>query len=152
MQYKRKHEATPLEPDMTPMIDMTFLLIAFFMVLIDFSKAETESAVVLPSSELAKPSDELLESPLFLHLLDTGQVIFNGAKSTIEGVRRPLLIKYQELEAKPSQSPKDATIVIRAHRSAKTGRVQELIKVCQDVGFESFALRAKFDKERFGGE
>jgi len=34
-------------------------------------------------------------------------------------------------------------VVIRADSDAKTGRVQELIKVCQERGFERFALRAK---------
>ena len=36
-----------------------------------------------------------------------------------------------------------ATIVIRADAGAKTGEVQELIRVCQDQQFEKFALRAK---------
>ena len=38
---------------MTPMIDMTFQLIAFFMVLINFTEADQNQAINLPSSELA---------------------------------------------------------------------------------------------------
>ena len=93
MRYRRRHEAKPLEPNMTPMIDMTFLLIAFFMVLIDFSKAETEQAVTLPASELAKPLEIPLEAPLFLHLLESGQVIFSGEKTSVQGLRQPLLVR-----------------------------------------------------------
>ena len=39
------------EGDLTPMIDMTFQLIAFFMVLINFSQTESNERVVLPSSQ-----------------------------------------------------------------------------------------------------
>ncbi len=38
------------EGDLTPMIDMTFQLIAFFMVLINFTQTESHERVVLPSS------------------------------------------------------------------------------------------------------
>jgi biopolymer transport protein ExbD len=43
----------------------------------------------------------------------------------------------------PPQSAKDATIIIRAHKDAKTGLVQQVIKLCQEMGFEKFSLRAK---------
>jgi len=39
MKFKIKDATAPPEPDMTPMIDMTFQLIAFFMVLINFSQS-----------------------------------------------------------------------------------------------------------------
>ena len=41
------------------------------------------------------------------------------------------------------KDPASATIIIRAHRQAKAGVVQELIRTCQGVGFEKFVLRAK---------
>ena len=63
-----KREGMPsAEADMTPMIDMTFQLIAFFMVLINFSDAETNERIRLPASQLAKPPDaplEMLTAPI----------------------------------------------------------------------------------------
>jgi biopolymer transport protein ExbD len=44
-----------------------------------------------------------------------------------------------------NKSATNATIIIRAHRLAQTGDVQDLIKVCQEVGFEKFTLRASED-------
>ncbi|MBW8884281.1 MAG: hypothetical protein JF612_05780 [Planctomycetia bacterium] len=41
------------------------------------------------------------------------------------------------------QNPKDVNIIIRAHKDSKTGLVQQIIKVCQEIGFEKFTLRAK---------
>jgi biopolymer transport protein ExbD len=44
-----------------------------------------------------------------------------------------------------NQSPADSTVIIRADREAQAGQVQELIKMCQEAGFEQFALRARED-------
>ena len=37
---------------------------------------------------------------------------------------------------------------LRADGNARTGQVQEIIKICQEKGFEKFALRAKYDEGR----
>jgi biopolymer transport protein ExbD len=37
----------------------------------------------------------------------------------------------------------DANVVLRGHQTIAGGRVQEIIKRFQDLGFEKFALRAK---------
>ena len=42
------------EGDMTSMIDMTFQLIAFFMILINFADAEANQDIKLPASQLAE--------------------------------------------------------------------------------------------------
>ena len=56
---------------------------------------------------------------------------------------RPFLKAEQYVLQTKNQSEKNATIIIRAHKDAKTGLVQRIIKVCQEVGFEKFTLRAK---------
>ena len=43
--------------DMTPMIDVTFQLIAFFMFVLNFSEVDQDQRINLPSSELARPPD-----------------------------------------------------------------------------------------------
>ena len=54
------------EGDLTPMIDMAFQLIAFFMVLINFAQTESNDRVKLPSSQLVKPPEAPLEFPICL--------------------------------------------------------------------------------------
>ena len=131
------------EGDMTPMIDMTFQLIAFFMVLINFSEADQNERIKLPSSELAKPPDAPLKTPITLQLTDRGTVIFGGNEVTVDGLKPLLMREKQILQARGDDSVRTATIIIRADRGAKTGQVQELIKICQSYAFEKFALRAK---------
>jgi biopolymer transport protein ExbD len=56
---------------------------------------------------------------------------------------KPLLNNEKYVLESKGRSVGDATIIVRAHKDAKTGLVQEVIKVCQELGFEKFTLRAK---------
>jgi biopolymer transport protein ExbD len=127
---------------MTPMIDMTFQLIAFFMVLIDFTEADQNERIKLPTSELVKPPDAPLETPIFLHVTAEGTVIIGGLETTIEGVKSNLIVEANILKRKKS-SPADATVIIRGDANVPAGRVLQLVQICQEAEFEDFALRAE---------
>ncbi len=134
------------EPDMTPMIDMTFQLIAFFMVLLNFGEGEQDARVRLPSSQLAKPPEVAFESPLVLQLTGDGGVIFSGEVLPISELDEPLRKERRFLEYNGKKTS-DTTVILRADADAKTGVVQEVIQKCQENGFESFALRAKQEED-----
>jgi biopolymer transport protein ExbD len=132
----------PVQGDMTPMIDMTFQLITFFMVLLNFGEGEQDERIRLPLSELAKPPQVANEWPITLQLTDIGTVLVRGEEVSVAGLK-PILFGEKRLMERLERNPKEATIIIRADADAKTGLVQELIKDCQEVGFEKFVLRAK---------
>ncbi len=131
------------EGDMTPMIDMVFQLIAFFMVLVNFAEVDQNERIRLPSSELAKPPDAPLPSPITLQLTRSGSVILGTNEVSLAELRPLLTLERQMLEAKRSVNYRNATIIIRADVGAKIGEVQKVITLCQETGFEKFALRAK---------
>ena len=143
MKYDKQRGAPFCKGDMTPMIDMTFQLIAFFMVLINFTEADQNQRINLPSSELAKPPDGPLELPITLQLTDEQTVIFGGDETPIGGLSRLLLREASLIKANPKRTIAEATVIIRADKAARTGEVQEIIKYCQEAKFEKFALRAK---------
>ncbi|MEN0110591.1 MAG: biopolymer transporter ExbD, partial [Planctomycetota bacterium] len=132
-----------VEGDMTPMIDMTFQLIAFFMVLINFSDVEQDQRVNLPASELAKPPDTAYDEPLTVQMTSDETILFSGQEMTLEefetAVRREATLRRAYSDERLAES----TVVIRADLASRTGRVQEIIGACQDVGFETFALRGR---------
>ena len=130
------------EGDMTPMIDMTFQLIAFFMVIINFSEAEVSEAVQLPSSQLAQPPEIPPENVLTLQLTSNEQVIFGGQHLDLQQISGALSRERQILQLNNTPLA-EVTVVLRADRRAKTGIVQDVISKCQDIGFERFALRAQ---------
>lgn len=131
-----------VEGDLTPMIDMTFQLIAFFMVLINFSQTEANERVQLPSSELARPPEGEIESPIIIHVAADGTVIIGTQEVTVDSLRPVLEVEKLVLKSS-GKTEEDANVIIRAHQDAATGKAQEIISVCQSVGFENFLLRAK---------
>ncbi len=145
MRFRKSSEDGILEADLTPMIDMTFQLIAFFMVLVNFSQTEADQKILLPESALAKPSDKPLEYPITIQLRQDGVVVYGGQELANMNRLRPYLVNERMILNGRDQSLSDATIIIRAHRLAKAGVVQELIQVCQEEQFVKFALRAKED-------
>lgn len=131
--------------DMTPMIDMVFQLIIFFMLLINFEEGEQNEEVQLPSSTLARPPEGPPEFPIVLHVTKDAMVIYGGKDVPIEAMG---LYMRREREQLKSQGGDEATVIIRADAVTLSGKVQELIKVCQDPkngGFEQFVLRVKED-------
>jgi biopolymer transport protein ExbD len=146
MRIKPKPSTLSAEPDMTPMIDMTFQLIAFFMVLLNFGEGEADARVKLPSSQLAKPAEAAFEYPLVIQLTSDDQVIFGADIMPIAGLTQPLRNEARYLKLN-GQTPADATIIIRADGDARGGVVQEIMQKCQEQGFDNFVLRAKQEEE-----
>lgn len=133
------------EGDLTPMIDMTFQLIAFFMVLINFAQTESNDRVVLPNSQLVKPPDGPIDFPIILHVAQDGEIILGGDDYTLETLPNGLGRELAVIRAE-DKGPQDANVIIRAHQDVAAGTVQEIIRVAQDMKLERFALRAKEDR------
>ena len=132
---------------MTPMIDMTFQLIAFFMVLLNFGEAEQDARIKLPSSQLAKPPEVAFEIAAGLQLTEDDQVIFGGELMPIAALDEPLAPRSEFMELN-GEKPEEATVILRADADAKTGVVQEVMQKCQENGFENFALRPSRSRRR----
>jgi len=133
--------------DMTPMIDMTFQLITFFMFVMNFSEAEQDDRIQLPMSQLAKPVDGPVEKPITLQLTNAGSVIYAGEMIGLQDISG-YLEREKSVLLEGGRNPAAATVIVRADGAAKTGQVQEIIKICQEKGFEKFALRAQYDEGR----
>lgn len=137
---------------MTPMIDIVFLLMTFFIMVINFSQAESNEAVHLPDSELAQPPETPPDDPMTIQI-DADEHIYLGAAQcfldTVPGSAfgRPLSeVLKEELRVKKMISeidPSDITLIIRADGEASVGFVQRVIQLCQAQGIISYTLRAK---------
>jgi biopolymer transport protein ExbD len=150
---KRKQMDVSAEADMTPMIDMTFQLIAFFMVLINFAEDNQDQRVKLPSSELAKVPEQALQLPIVLQMTRDGKVLFNGDELIVTGKEMNTALRQEAavLKAK-GLKPNAAHVIIRAHGLSQMGDVQNLIAVCQKNEFERFSLRAEQGKPKMDAQ
>lgn len=143
MRFPAYKTSKPSEGDMTPMIDMTFQLIAFFMIAMNFSQAEQDERVMLPASALAKPPDRPLENPVVVNVTRDGKIIYGGQELPTMNRLRPYLVNERMVLEGRKQSIDDATVIIRADRYAQAGFVQKLIQLCQEERFQKFSLRAQ---------
>lgn len=143
MRIARPKLPTSAEMDMTPMIDVTFQLIAFFMFVLNFSEVDTDQRINLPASELARPPDAPYAQPLTVQMTSDETILFGGDELSADALESALMREAAIIKAYPDKKLSDVTIVIRADRSAKTGKVQEVIQMCQKAGFDMFALRGK---------
>ncbi|MGH7199824.1 MAG: ExbD/TolR family protein [Planctomycetaceae bacterium] len=154
MRITSKPAAIP-EVDMTPMIDIVFQLIAFFMIAINFEQTKADERVKLPKHELAKPSEIRRDKELVLNIgyqrTRTGEIIGDPARPLVfyssEQVpvleMGPALRREQQLFEDLGTDAKDVTVVIRADAEVPTGLVQEIIRLAQEEGqFEKFSLKA----------
>ncbi|MCA9267949.1 MAG: biopolymer transporter ExbD [Planctomycetales bacterium] len=142
MRLRKRGGSGVAEGDLTPMIDMTFQLIAFFMVLVNFSETEADARVVLPESELAKPPEKAPDEFLTVQMTKDGDCIVDGRVLSVATVEESLRRKATYYES-TGRVVGDVVVIVRAHLGAPTGKVQELIKQCQIARFEKFVLRAK---------
>lgn len=154
MAKRRLNHTSVIEPDMTPMIDIVFQLLTFFMVVINFENTKADERVKLPKDLLAKPPEVKPAEELVLNvgfdrdlsgrkLSDEPIVFYAGEKFTINNFG-PLLEQEKRLaEAKGGKGAIDeTTVILRADSEVPTGKVQELIRKCQEIGYTKFSLKA----------
>ena len=144
MKFSKKRKTEILEGDLTPMIDMTFQLIAFFMLLINFSEVDRAEEITLPTSILAVPPEVRPDYQIILNLEPAGKVKFEGEE--IEKIDFLGPVFNQQITAAAREGvtdPADIAVIIRSHENTPTGVVQELISKCQEVELQSFSLRVK---------
>jgi biopolymer transport protein ExbD len=73
----RKIAQETMEMDMTPMIDCVFLLMIFFVLIIDLSQKNLED-LILPKAKYQEPDDKPAENRPVINLLQTGAVYWKG--------------------------------------------------------------------------
>jgi len=152
----KRFSAPDLAIDMTPMIDCTFQLITFFMLVINFENTESDERIKLPESSLARPAVAKVEDELVLQVaVDRTEpqgpmettILYSNENLPITQMEERMARERRIYRLKDPEGPIQTTIVIRADGDAPTGVIQELIRICQKQGYEKFVLKAKSKSE-----
>jgi len=136
------------EPNLTPILDMVFQLITFFMLVINFKSAEMDLSLKLPVVGSARPVDTHGQRGLLvLNIDNAGNLkIYGHPVKDIESyvVREAHAARLAGRIEAGSEESQDlpTTIVIRADRATPFKMINRVIKACQDNGFRKFALKA----------
>jgi biopolymer transport protein ExbD len=140
------------EPNLTPLLDVVFQLITFFMLVINFSQENYDQRVRLPVAGSARPPEKTSpdHEQIVLNLSSDGRMLYNGKEldeaDAVTALRREagLIRQRAKIFGKGIDESKGlaTTIVIRADRKARFGPLNSLIRSCQEMGFRSFLFKA----------
>jgi len=139
------------EPNLTPMLDMVFQLVTFFMLVINFKANQIDMAMDLPVVGTARPVDTKGQLTLLLiNINNKGQyTVFNKPfddaqiKNYIMGqAELDRLAERRKNRAFEDTDDLPTVVVIRADRNTPFAKLSLILKMCQDAHYRNFAFAA----------
>lgn len=115
--------------DITPMVDVVFLLIIFFMTTAQFARV-TRAEVELPR-EPGEQMEESEEAGLIVNLLQDGTIIVNQSELTLDELE---MLVREQIRSGESGDATRFKLMIRADRSADTARLNDLLRLFEGLG------------------
>lgn len=113
--------------DLTPLIDMVFLLLVFFLVTSTFKKDELALLLKLPKAEQGTGTEKKIDE-LTIELNDN-DIAVNGKKSSLE-----------ELPAIFTKAQKDTLVNLRVDGDVKYTRLVKVLDLLQANKLENISL------------
>ena len=117
---------------LTPLIDVVFLLLVFFLVTTRFAQEDYELAVVLPAASEAQP---LIVEPkeLFVNIDQHGDYVVDGRRMTRGEIE-------EILEQAVANNPVNQSVVIRADRRVQFDSVVAIMNLCNRTGVRDYSV------------
>lgn len=140
MKTAKVHRSRSLRFVITPMIDIVFLLIIFFLVASHFVKSETQEAVDLPAATQAAHLQE--SSPRRLVITITDQEVYLVAGRDITWPELEGIILETEDRSGKLNEKNEREVRIRGDASSQYQLVKPILMACAQAGIQkvSFAV------------
>ncbi|HEX8200426.1 MAG TPA: biopolymer transporter ExbD [Isosphaeraceae bacterium] len=139
-------------PNLTPLLDVVFQLITFFMLVINFSNENYDQRIRLPVAGSARPVDkeQVARDRLILNIDRDGRLLMGGEVLDPERAAREIhlqadLIRLNAKAAGVQLEPGadlPTTIVLRSDRQTPFAQLFRTITTCQEAKFRKFDLKA----------
>jgi biopolymer transport protein ExbD len=134
----KSRQATEVPMDMTPMIDVVFLMIIFFMIVSDMTQQDL-AEIKLPLAEQAV-DDKTEEGRMIVNIYKTGEIeIKKQPYPTLDDSQAATALRSY-LASEVSKGKKDAqglserALLIRADKETKFKEVQKVMRICGENG------------------
>ena len=119
MRLNKRQRGAPLGVNMTPMIDVVFLLMIYFMTTLNAASVSKEELELPP----LKGSQDQTENALTVNVTRSGQIVVVG-----EPVTLPQLVDITSQEiARLGNDPAQLNVVVRADRRGTSRTVNEVV-------------------------
>lgn len=138
------------EPNLTPVLDMVFQLITFFVLVTNLKSNQLDMQMDLPVVGTARTMDTKQLLLLMININNRGQyTVFGHARSLPEMEQYIQAAAVQDrLAARgmdrnfTEEDDLPTIVVIRADRNTPFQKVSQILKICQDNHYRNFAFRA----------
>lgn len=127
MRIRSKNQDEGVAIEMTPIIDMVFLLLIFFLVATTFHQAEREMQIALPFAKASGPISAVLKE-MIINVDATGQIFVGGRAVTQE--------QLGQLIADAVRQNPDQKVTVRGDRNATYAHVVAALDVCKANGIQ----------------
>ncbi len=134
MAVKRQHEDSS-SLDMTPMIDIVFQLLIFFMVTTNFMPLDNKLDIKLPSSKAVTKTKK--QSPLKIEISKDGDLFFEGKLLNLDSLEAELSV-YKDSEE---------IIIIKAHKDTRHEDVVKVLGICRAQNIRNVGIAALLQKK-----
>lgn len=131
MTFRQRKSNKQVELNITPLIDVLFLLLIFFMLTGTFKRVG-ELELQLPDSSTAAPSQGTETREVELIATEEGRLFVDG-----QGIGTPQL--KSELTRILEEDP-DARVMIKAEAGVDHGEVVRLLDIVRDAGFPGVGI------------
>ncbi len=121
--------------NLTPLIDVVFLLLIFFLTATTFQRDEVEMDLELPQSESGEPAGE--SQVIVINVAEDGRVLVDGREVSFEALG-------QKLKAAAARN-KDQEVLIRGDRKTQFGVVARVFDACLLAELRSISIGAVQD-------
>ena len=117
--------------NLTPMIDIVFLLIIFFMVGTRFSEIEQQYDIELPTAAAVEPMTSRPDS-MVLNVARTGEVTVNGEQISMADLQNRL--------EKARTAYAEQTVLIRGDGDGTYQSIVDVMHICHKARIHRFSL------------
>ncbi len=130
VQIKRSTAASTLS--LTPLIDVVFLLLIFFLVTSEFEEEERRLRITLPEATSAVPMTGQPRE-IVVDIDADGNFYLGGQPTELDELERLM-------RASTHNNPTNQTVVIRADKSTTFQPVVSVMDVCNRVGISDYSV------------
>lgn len=134
MKIREDEEQENASVNLTPMIDIVFLLIIFFMVSTSFIELEKDMEIDLPEASSGESSADPLRD-IVVNLRSDGTMFVDGKETTFDALRYLL---QRAAERDPEQA-----VTIRGDRVASLENVVHVLDACKVARIHNISLKAR---------
>ncbi|RIK77155.1 MAG: biopolymer transporter ExbD [Planctomycetota bacterium] len=116
--------------NMTPMIDITFLLVVFFLVASHWSRQETDVELNLPTAQSGRESLDDQTPRVTVNILSDGRTMLGSQTVEPDDLASRLRVENAKHAGR-------LEVRLRADRNTPFAQVEPVLKTCTDAGIQN---------------